>query len=62
VQRDFSAIAPDQKWFGDITYIRTWQGWLYLAVILDAYGGKVVGWARPIACAPSWPRLRSRWR
>ena len=45
VQRNFTAAAPDQKWFGDITYIRTWEGWLYLAVILDAYSRKVVGWA-----------------
>jgi putative transposase len=45
VQRDFTASAPDRKWFGDITYIRTWEGWLYLAVILDAYSRKVVGWA-----------------
>jgi len=45
VQRDFTASAPDQKWFGDITYIRTWEGWLYLAIILDAYSRKMVGWA-----------------
>jgi putative transposase len=45
VQRSFTATAPDQKWFSDITYIRTWDGWLYLAVILDAYSRKVVGWA-----------------
>src|SRR5262249_27346193 len=45
VQRNFAASGPDQKWFGDITYIRTWEGWLYLAVILDAYSRKVVGWA-----------------
>jgi transposase InsO family protein len=45
VQRQFRASAPDQKWFGDITYVRTWEGWLYLAVILDAYSRKVVGWA-----------------
>jgi transposase InsO family protein len=45
VHRQFTAAAPDQKWFGDITYIRTWEGWLYLAVILDAYSRKVVGWA-----------------
>jgi putative transposase len=45
VQRQFTAAAPDQKWFGDITYVRTWEGWLYLAVILDAYSRKVVGWA-----------------
>jgi transposase InsO family protein len=45
VQRQFTATAPDQLWFGDITYIRTWEGWLYLAVLLDAYSRKVVGWA-----------------
>jgi putative transposase len=45
VQRNFTASGPDQKWFGDITYIRTWEGWLYLAVIIDAYSRKVVGWA-----------------
>jgi transposase InsO family protein len=45
VQRDFSASGPDHKWFGDITYIRTWEGWLYLAVILNAYSRKVIGWA-----------------
>ena len=45
VQRQFHASAPDQLWFGDITYIRTWEGWLYLAIILDAYSRKVVGWA-----------------
>jgi putative transposase len=45
VQRSFGAVAPDQKWFADITYVRTWEGWLYLAVILDAYSRKVVGWA-----------------
>jgi putative transposase len=45
VQRDFTASGPDQKWFADITYVRTWEGWLYLAVILDAYSRKVVGWA-----------------
>ena len=45
VQRQFSATAPDQLWFGDITYVRTWEGWLYLAILLDAYSRKVVGWA-----------------
>jgi transposase InsO family protein len=45
VQRQFTATAPDRMWFGDITYIRTWEGWLYLAVLVDAYSRKVVGWA-----------------
>ena len=45
VQRQFEASAPDQLWFGDITYLRTGEGWLYPAIILDAYSRKVVGWA-----------------
>lgn len=45
VQRDFRPTAPNQLWCSDITYIRTWEGWLYLAVVLDAYSRKVVGWA-----------------
>ncbi|MEX0452010.1 IS3 family transposase, partial [Spiribacter sp. 218] len=43
--QDFSAERPDEKWAGDITYLRTLQGWLYLAVILDLCTRKVIGWA-----------------
>lgn len=43
--RDFVAEEPDQKWAADITYIRTAQGWLYLAVILDLFSRRVVGWS-----------------
>jgi transposase InsO family protein len=43
--RDFSASAPDQKWAGDITYVRTGEGWLYLAVFLDLFSRRVIGWA-----------------
>ena len=43
--RQFSAIAPNRKWTSDITYIWTHEGWLYLAVILDIYSRKVVGWS-----------------
>jgi putative transposase len=45
VHRDFNPPAPDQLWLSDITYVRTWQGWLYLAVVLDAFSRRVVGWA-----------------
>jgi transposase InsO family protein len=45
VQRDFSPAAPDRLWVADITYVRTWEGWLYLAAILDAFSRRVVGWA-----------------
>jgi len=45
VARDFAAPAPDRLWVGDITYVATWEGWLYLAVLLDAHSRRVVGWA-----------------
>jgi putative transposase len=45
VQRTFTATAPDRLWTADITYIPTWAGWLYLAVVLDVFSRRVVGWA-----------------
>src|SRR5688500_17837646 len=45
LQREFSVDAPNQKWAGDITYIRTDEGWLYLAVLLDLFSRRIVGWA-----------------
>lgn len=45
LQRDFTATAPNQRWVADITYIRTGEGWLYLAVVLDLYSRAVVGWS-----------------
>lgn len=45
LQREFHAAKPDQKYVGDITYIRTEEGWLYLAVVIDLYSRKVVGWS-----------------
>lgn len=45
VKRDFTASGPDQLWVADITYISTWAGFLYLAIVLDAWSRKVVGWA-----------------
>jgi putative transposase len=45
VNRDFTADAPGQKMVGDITYIQTWQGWLYLATVIDCYSKAVIGWA-----------------
>jgi putative transposase len=43
--QNFEAYAPDQKWVSDITYIWTDEGWLYLAVVLELYSRKVIGWA-----------------
>lgn len=45
VARDFTAPAPDRLWLGDITYLPTGEGWLYLAILLDAHSRRVVGWA-----------------
>ncbi|MNL23829.1 Integrase core domain protein [compost metagenome] len=44
LDRQFTQTAPNQAWVGDITYIRTDEGWLYLATLLDLYSRKVVGW------------------
>lgn len=44
VRRDFTASRPDQLWLADFTYIRTWQGWSYLAVVLDVHTRRIVGW------------------
>jgi putative transposase len=45
VNRQFRPATSNSLWVADITYVRTWDGWLYLAVILDAYSRRVVGWA-----------------
>ncbi|MGH8474106.1 MAG: IS3 family transposase, partial [Gammaproteobacteria bacterium] len=45
VCRDFTAQAPGQKMVGDITYISTWEGWLYLATVIDCHTKGIVGWA-----------------
>jgi putative transposase len=45
VRRDFTAPAPGKKLVGDITYIPTWEGWLYLATVIDCHTKEVVGWA-----------------
>ena len=45
VERDFTADGPDQLWVADITYIPTWVGFLYLAVVVDVWSRRVVGWS-----------------
>ena len=45
LNQDFSATTPNQKWVGDITYLGTDEGWLYLAVIIDLFSRQVIGWA-----------------
>jgi putative transposase len=45
VGRDFSASGINQLWLSDITYIWTWEGWMYLAAVMDVYNRQIVGWA-----------------
>ena len=45
VDRDFTASAPDELWVADITYVPTWSGFLYLAVVLDVWSRRIVGWS-----------------
>jgi len=44
LQRDFTASRPNEKWVADLTYVRTWGGFVYLAFILDCFGRTIVGW------------------
>lgn len=66
LNREFSATAPNQKWVGDITYIWTAEGWLYLAVIIDLFSRKVVGWSlqermtSDLVCAALQMAVKSR--
>ncbi|EMF25823.1 Integrase catalytic subunit containing protein [Citrobacter freundii GTC 09479] len=43
LQRQFNPEAPDERWVTDITYIRTHEGWLYLAIVVDLFSHKVIG-------------------
>jgi putative transposase len=45
LDQDFTATGPDEKWGADISYVWTREGWLYLAVIIDLFARRVVGWA-----------------
>jgi putative transposase len=45
LDREFNVAQPDQVYVGDITYIHTQEGWLYLAVVIDLYSRQVVGWS-----------------
>ncbi len=45
VRRQFRPDAPNVLWIADITYLRTWEGWLYLAAVQDAYSRRIVGWS-----------------
>src|SRR5439155_10408269 len=45
VERNFVPSGPDRLWCDDIKYLRSWQGWLYLAAVMDCYSRRIVGWS-----------------
>jgi len=44
VNRQFKADRPNQLWVSDFTYVSTWQGWLYVAFVIDVFARRIVGW------------------
>lgn len=44
VGRDFTPVAPDRLWVADLTYVSTWSGWVYVALVVDAYARRILGW------------------
>jgi putative transposase len=56
VERNFVVSGSDQLWVSDITYVPTWAGFLYLAVVIDAFSRKVIGWRHTCARSWCWPR------
>jgi len=57
----FAAKGPDRIWVADITYLRTWEGWLYLAAIQDLFSRRIVGWAMADHMRTESASTRSRW-
>jgi putative transposase len=45
LKRGFNVSRPNRAWVTDITYVRTWEGWLYLGVVMDLYSRRIIGWA-----------------
>jgi hypothetical protein len=61
VARQFKPAAPNVLWVADITYLRTWEGWVYLAAIQDAFSRRIVGWAMADHMRSSSSSTRCRW-
>ncbi len=61
LERKFNVSEPNKVWVTDITYIRTYEGWLYLAVVLDLFSRQVIGWSMGNARPGSWRSTRCSW-
>jgi len=61
IDRDFTATTPDEQLVGDITYLKTGEGSLYLATVIDLATRMVIGWQLADPCAPAWSSTPSRW-
>ncbi len=71
VQRRFAPAAPNRLWVADITYVRTWSGWVYVAFVIDAYARRILGWRTATSMTTAlvldaiehaiWTRERDGW-
>ncbi|CAM5666987.1 MULTISPECIES: IS3 family transposase [Streptomyces] len=59
VDRNFMALRPNQLWVADMTYVRTWSGWVYVAFVLDVYSRMIAGWQ--VASGPNSRWMPWRW-
>jgi len=53
VKRHFKATEPNELWCGDLTYVHTGEGFLYLATVIDVFSRRVIGWPLPLTCGPN---------
>jgi hypothetical protein len=61
VERDFSATRPNQLWVADLTYVASWSGFVYVALVVDASAASSWAGRPPGRCAPTWRWMRWRW-
>lgn len=61
LKQDFSASGPNQKWAGDIMYLGTDEGWLYLAVVIDLWSRAVIGWSMSSRMQPRLSAMECKW-
>jgi putative transposase len=61
VDRHVAAQRPNQLWVADLTYVATWSGFVYVALVIDAFSRFLVGWQAARSRAPTWPWTPSRW-